>query len=670
MKLNIISSAARLRRLLSAGALALSLTATALAQSTVFTYQGRVLDNGTNFNGPGQFKFSLVTSTNFNHQATATATISGGFVTIYTVTFGGDGYTTAPTVTVSGGGGTGAAATAHLTGGVVTSITVSHPGNGDYTSVPTVTIEPPPANIAYTTYWSNDGTSTAGSEPSAAVGVTVASGLFTVVLGDNTLPNMEAISASLFRQPDLQLRIWFSDGVNGFAMLSPLQSLTATPYAAFANSASSAVSANSVAAANVTGTLGLAQLPGSVVTNGASGLILSGTFTGNGAGLTNLPLSALRAVPLTNNQSGVIFRGLTTVSNLSVTATNFVDYLVVTNPPALNGSAITNPNAAQLTSGTVPLGQLPGAVVTNNGTGVTLAGTFSGNGAALTNISASALVAAPPGMVLIPAGAFTMGNSIGDPDITNATPISVTVSAFCMDVNLVTWSQWQSVYYRATNHGYGFVNAGAGKAANHPVGTVRWYDCLKWSNARSEQAGKPPVYYTDAGLTAVYTNVEPTTLYPNWAASGYRLPTEAEWEKAARGGLSGQRFPWGNVINQNLANYNGNTASFTYDLGPDGYNTTFTNGVAPYTSPVGSFAANGYGLNDMAGNVFEWCWDWLATPYAGGSDPHGPAGPLSNRVLRGGRWSNNANYSRCAIRYYYYPNYADLNFGFRCVRGL
>jgi hypothetical protein len=427
-------------------AASLGLAPLALAQTTVATYQGRVQDNGTNFNGPGQFKFALVTSTNFNHQATATANFSGGYVTIYTVTFGGNGYTVVPAVTVSGGGGSGASATAHLTGGAVTSITVNHPGNGSYTTAPTVSIAPPPANIAYTTYWSNDGTSSAGSEPAAAVGVAVASGLFTVGLGDTALANMSAISALLFSQPNLQLRIWFSDGVSDFAALSPLQSLTATPYASFANNASSAGSADSVAAANVTGTLGLAQLPGSVVTNGASGVNITGSFTGNGAGLTNLPLSALRAVPLTNNQSGVTFRGLTTVSNLSVTATNFVNYLVVTNPPALNGSAITSLNASQLTSGTVPLGQLPGAVVTNNETGVTLAGTFSGNGAALTNIPTTALVAAPPGMVLIPAGAFTMGNSIGDPDITDATPISTTVSAFYMDVNLVTWSQWQSVY--------------------------------------------------------------------------------------------------------------------------------------------------------------------------------------------------------------------------------
>jgi formylglycine-generating enzyme len=283
---------------------------------------------------------------------------------------------------------------------------------------------------------------------------------------------------------------------------------------------------------------------------------------------------------------------------------------------------------------------------------------------------------APAGMALIPAGAFTMGDTLDG--LPSAAPISVTVSAFYMDTNEVSYSQWTNVYAYATNHGYGFftnttwgVYQAAGKAWNHPVQTVNWYDCVKWSNARSEQADLTPVYYTDAGLTQVYTNGEPPTLYPNWAANGYRLPTEAEWEKAARGGLIGKRFPWGDTITHSQANYYSDDG-YAYDISPTrGSHPDYADGDYPYTSPVGLFGANGYGLYDMAGNVYEWCWDWYETPYGQPTttNPTGPAGPLNVRVLRGGNWSGDASFARCADRSHAYPGAAGSRFGLRCVRG-
>ncbi len=287
------------------------------------------------------------------------------------------------------------------------------------------------------------------------------------------------------------------------------------------------------------------------------------------------------------------------------------------------------------------------------------------------------------GMVLIPAGTFTMGDTLDG--LSDAIPTDVTVSAFYMDTNLVSYSQWQGAYNWATNHGYSFDDPGWGKTANNPVVDVNWYDCVKWCNARSEMQGLTPCYYTDASQTTVYrggTN-DLAANSVNWSANGYRLPTEAEWEKAARGGLNGQRFPWGNTISESQANYVSlGTSYYAYDLSDTYYNAIGLIGGTPYTSPVGSFAPNGYGLYDMAGNVHEYCWDWYGTPYGQPTtnNPTGPATPsgfpvgqpltVSYRVVRGDGWSGDARYARCAMRDVNSPNNADWIFGFRCVRGL
>jgi len=285
----------------------------------------------------------------------------------------------------------------------------------------------------------------------------------------------------------------------------------------------------------------------------------------------------------------------------------------------------------------------------------------------------------PVGMNLVPAGLFTIGDALDGNYWGNAPLTNVYVSGIYMDVNLVSFSLWQSVYDWAVTHGFNFGHSGSSQGINHPVQHVNWYDCVKWCNARSQMTGLEPVYYTDAGLTQIYLAGETNAIYVNWRTNGYRLPTEAEWEKAARGGLVGRRFPWGDSISQDQANYYGCTSCFGYDLGPNFFNPAATvedDGTSLFaTTPVGWFAANGYGLYDMAGNVIEWCWDWYrgdrppGSPYLGGIDPRGPS-IVGNRVLRGGCGNGYADTARCEFRDNHNPSDVYGFIGFRCVRGL
>jgi formylglycine-generating enzyme required for sulfatase activity len=298
---------------------------------------------------------------------------------------------------------------------------------------------------------------------------------------------------------------------------------------------------------------------------------------------------------------------------------------------------------------------------------------------------------APVGnMVFIPGGTFQMGDAFTEGDSDERPVHSVYVSGFYLQNTEVTNDQMVEVLNWAYGQGKLVVSTAtvknaagnqqelvdlddsdcrilwnatlnrfemkAAKGSGYPCVEVTWYGSAAWCNYRSEMEGYTPCYsFTDWSC--------------NWNASGYRLPTEAEWEKAARGGLSGKRFPWGDIINHSYANYY--NSSYSYESPQNqGYHPTYAVNGYPYTSPVGSFPANGYGLYDMAGNLWEWCWDWYSGGYYGtspGTDPRGPTSG-SYRVGRGGYWVNGAGYCRAADRSDDYPTDSDSYVGFRPAR--
>jgi len=251
-------------------------------------------------------------------------------------------------------------------------------------------------------------------------------------------------------------------------------------------------------------------------------------------------------------------------------------------------------------------------------------------------------------MVLIPGGT----NAGTDPDF-GLYSLTIT-NAFYMDKYEVTKALWDEVAGWASSHGYDIsASGGSGKAANHPVHYVTWYECVKWCNARSQKEGRAAVYTVGGAVykTGKSDNVVQTS------AGGYRLPTDVEWEYAARGGVANRRFPWSDTdtIQHARANYF-SSSSYSYDTSPTrGNHPDYDEGAYPYTSPVGTFAANGYGLYDLAGNVWEWCFDWY------------PGYEGSDRVLRGGCWDYGAYNCRVAFRDYYFPDFSFYFIGFRAV---
>lgn len=299
-------------------------------------------------------------------------------------------------------------------------------------------------------------------------------------------------------------------------------------------------------------------------------------------------------------------------------------------------------------------------------------------------------------MAFVPGGTFEMGDNLNDGGSAEKPVHSVTIDSFFMGKYEISNAQYCEFLNSAKSRGLISVMSGvvykAGTRADYPycststsrpysqiayaggVFTVRtkggrdmsddpvvevsWHGAAAYCNWRSRQEG-----YEQCYDLAMWTC--------DFSKIGYRLATEAEWEYAARGGLSGRRFPPGDTISHSQANYY-SSGSLWYDISATkGYHSIWNDGVFPYTSPAGSFAANLYGLHDMAGNVWEWCNDRYSSSYysiSPSDNPTGPSEPSADRVLRGGSWYySNARRCRVAYRTYSRSVARYYSIGFRIV---
>ena len=264
-------------------------------------------------------------------------------------------------------------------------------------------------------------------------------------------------------------------------------------------------------------------------------------------------------------------------------------------------------------------------------------------------MSAPAALAANDGMTLIKGGTFQMGSPESE-NWREADEVqhTVTVSDFYIGTHEVTQAEYQAITG---------TNPSEFRGKNRPVETVSWFDAVRFCNLKSKREGLKPAYTID-GENVTWDRT----------ASGYRLPTEAEWEYAARAGGKG---PFSIVPSPSpkQANYYGH---YPYNI-EQNYFSTENLSVKPgsyraHTVDVGSFKPNAWGLYDVHGNVSEWCWDrYGAYPQQPQTDPAGPENGAT-RVCRGGGWNDFAKHLRSAYRSSQTPDDAFVSRGFRPAR--
>ncbi len=247
------------------------------------------------------------------------------------------------------------------------------------------------------------------------------------------------------------------------------------------------------------------------------------------------------------------------------------------------------------------------------------------------------------GMVKIPGGSFMMGASRRDDGEPDERPVhQVSVNGFWIDSTEVT----QAEYLRLMGD-----NPSEFGGSNKPVERVSWWDAIKYCNARSREAGLSPVYNDSTGAV-------------NWSTKGYRLPTEAEWEYAARARTT-EKYYWGDTFS-GLADY-ANFADVNTNL--SWREARENDGAGEETARVASYRPNSFGLYDMSGNVWEWCNNWYDNGYYENSPSSNPRGASSGsyRVLRGGGWYDEPAKLRSAVRNFRTPDIRLSNLGFRVV---